>query len=133
MIQHRAARFVLNKPWHRSNQNHDSITDMLTSLQWPTLQNRRTIARLTLFFKIVKNLLVIPHHCLPSPTLVSSTRAQHPLKLTQLETRVDVYKYSFLPRKIIQWNSLQIPDIDTIDLETFKNAVSNIIYDCNTH
>ena len=46
MIQHRAARFVLNKPWHRSNQNHDSITDMLTSLEWPTLQNRRTIARL---------------------------------------------------------------------------------------
>ena len=127
MIQHRAARFVLNKPWHRSNQNHDSITDMLTSLEWPTLQNRRTIARLTFLFKIVRNLLAIPDHCLPSPTPVSSTRAQHPLKLTQLQTRVDVYKYSFLPRTIIQWNSLQIPNIDTIDLETFKNAVSNII------
>ena len=52
MIQHRAARFVMNKPWHRSNQKHDSITDMLTSLEWPTLQNRRTIARLTFLFKI---------------------------------------------------------------------------------
>ena len=127
MIQHHAARFVLNKPWHRSNQNHDSITDMLTSLEWPTLQNRRTIARLTFLFKIVRNLLAMPDHCLPSPTPVSSTRAQHPLKITQLQTRVDVYKYSFLPRTIIQWNSLQIPNINTIDLETFKNAVSNII------
>ena len=36
-----------------------------------------------------------------------------------------MYKYSFLPRTIIQWNSLQIPNIGTIDLETFKNAVSN--------
>ena len=61
------------------------------------------------------------------------TGAQHPLKLTQLQTRADVYKYSFLPRTIIQWNSLQIPNIDTIDLETFKNAVSNIICDCNVH
>ena len=74
MIQHRAARFVLNKPWHRSNQDHDSITDMLTSLEWPTLQNRRTIARLTFLFKIVRNLLAIPDHCLhqlkcPTPVL----------------------------------------------------------------
>jgi len=32
MIQHHAAQFVLNRPWHRSNQNHDSITDMSTYL-----------------------------------------------------------------------------------------------------
>ena len=36
MIQHRATRFVLNKPWHRSNQNHDSITDMLNGLHFKT-------------------------------------------------------------------------------------------------
>ena len=58
---------------------------------------------------------------------LANIRAQHPLKLTQLQTRVDVYKYSFLPRTIIQWNALQIPNIDKIDLETFKNPVSNII------
>ena len=57
-----------------------------------------------------------------SPTPVSYTHAQHPLNLTQLQTRVDMYKYSFLPRTVIQWNSIQIPDIDTIYLETFKNA-----------
>ena len=34
MIQHRAARFVLNKPWHRSSQQR-SIRDMLNYLQWP--------------------------------------------------------------------------------------------------
>ena len=102
--------------------NREFIWSGLTSLEWPTLQNR-TIARLTFLF----NLLAIPDHCLPSPTPVSYTRAQHHLKLTQLQTRVDVYKYSFLPRTIIQWNSLQIPNINTIDLETFKNTVSNII------
>ena len=46
MIQHRAARFVLSRPWRRNMR--DSITEMLTSLGWPPLQLRRKCARLTL-------------------------------------------------------------------------------------
>ena len=49
--------------------------------------------------------------------------AQHSLKLMHLQSRVNIYKYSFLPRTIIQWNWLQILDIDEIDLETFKNTI----------
>ena len=131
MIQHRAARFVLNRPWHRSNQNHDSITEMLTYLKWPSLQSRRTVARLTLLYKIVKKLIAIPENGLPLLTPVPSTRAQHSLKLMQLQSRVDIHKYSFLPRTIIEWNALQIPDINEIDLETFKYTISNVICDCN--
>ena len=36
MIQHRAARFVLNRPWTRGH--HDSITEMLCTLEWTTLE-----------------------------------------------------------------------------------------------
>ena len=46
----------------------------------------------------------------------------HPLKLTHLQTRIDVYKYSFLPQTIIQWNQLQIP-FTNIDIDTFKNTL----------
>ena len=120
MIQHHAARFVLNRPWHRSNHNYDSITEMLAYLKWPSVQTR-TIARLILLFKIVKKLLVIPNHCLPSPASVSFTCAQHPLKLQQLQSRISIYKYSFLPRTIIQWNCL------TLILETVKNIVSTFM------
>ena len=127
MIQHHAARFVLNRPWYRLNHNYDSITEMLAYLKWPSLQTR-AIARLTLLFKIVKNLLVIPNHCLPLPAAsVSFTRAQHPLKLQQLQSRIDIYKYSFLPRTIIQWNCLEIPNLYTMELETFKNVVSTFM------
>ena len=100
MIQHRAARFVLNKPWHRFSQQH-SITDILNYLQWPSLKSRRRNARLILLFKIVSNLLVLPNHCLPQPTPVSYTRANNPLKCAQLQSRIDLYKYSFLPRTIV--------------------------------
>ena len=47
------------------------------------------------------------------------------------QSRVDIHKYSFLPRTIIEWNALQIPDINEIDLETFKYTISNVICDCN--
>ena len=42
MIQHRAACFVLDCPWRRDLR--DSITSMLPSLGWPSLQLRRKCA-----------------------------------------------------------------------------------------
>ena len=48
MVQHQAA---LNKPWSR--HHHDSITEILQELNWPSLQQRRKQARLILLYKIV--------------------------------------------------------------------------------
>ena len=133
MIQHRAARFVLNKPWFRSSeQQHDSVTDMLTYLEWPSLQDRRTMTRLTLLFKILRRLIVIPDRCIPPSVPVSYTCSNHPLKLFHLPTRIDVYKYSFLPRTIIQWNQLPISDIDKIDIDTFNSYIL-LITQLNTY
>ena len=130
MIQHRAARFVLNKPWLKSaQQENSSVTDMLTYLKWSTLQDRRTIARLTLLFKILHKMIPIPDRCLPLPAPISSTQSNHPLKLAHLLTRIDVYKYSFLSRMIIQWNQLQIP-VNNIDIDTFKNTLMDVMSNC---
>jgi len=130
-LQHWAARFILNKPWLRSaQQENSSVTDMLTYLKWSTLKDRRTIARLTLLFKIVHKMITVPDHCLPSPAPISSTQSNHPLKLSHLQTRIDAYKYSFVPRTIIQWNQLQI-SVNNIDIDTFKNTLINAICNCN--
>ena len=43
MIQHRAARFVLNKPWRKNYR--DSITDVIQSLNWLSLEKRRRDSR----------------------------------------------------------------------------------------
>jgi len=102
--EHRAARFVLNKPctWMRSSeQQHDSITDMLKYLDWPTLQDRKTVSWVTLLFKILRKLIVVPDRCLPPLVPVPYTRSYHPLKLFHLQTRIDVYKYSFLLRQFL--------------------------------
>ena len=129
MIQHRAARFVLNKPWQK--QHSDSITAMLDQLHWPTLQNRRTAARLILMFKIMRNLVTVPERCLPQLSSVSSTRARHSLKLAHIQTTANIYRFSFLPNTIQQWNNLDIKEINSIDLNTFKNIAYTHSY--NSH
>ena len=55
-IEHRAVRFVLNKPWHKLSHDHDSVTQMLTNPGWPELREPRKIARLILFFKMMRGL-----------------------------------------------------------------------------
>ena len=123
MIQHRAARFVLNRPWRRNHR--DSITEMLVELKWPTLEDRRKQARLMLLFKFVNKLIYVPNQYLPVLSPATSTRANHPLKLLQLYARTNRYSNSFLPRSIPDWNNLDMEDLDNIDLLTFKNHLQN--------
>ena len=86
MIQHRAARFVLNKPWLR--HHCDSITEMLNELNWPSLQERRKQARLILLYKIVNHLLLVPNRCLPSLNQ-TATRAHHDQKFNHIQASVN--------------------------------------------
>ena len=127
MIQHRAARFVLNKPWRRTN--HDSISDILEALKWPPLKERRQHARLVLLFKLTSNLLSIPSIYLPSPSPLTITRAQHKLKYLHTQSTSNTYRYSFFPRTIPEWNNLQIPDLHNLTLNQFKQQLySNHTY-----
>jgi len=45
MIQHRAAHFVLGRPWRRNMQDNN-ISLMLAELEWPSLTLHRKCARL---------------------------------------------------------------------------------------
>ncbi|XP_071123809.1 uncharacterized protein [Mytilus edulis] len=55
MVQRRAARYVCNR-YH----NISTPTDMINTLNWPTLQERRTRTRLIMFYKIVHQIVAIP-------------------------------------------------------------------------
>ena len=106
MLQHHAARFVLNRLWRRNCR--DSVTDMLTTLNWQTLEKRRKQSRLTLLFKFMISLIYVPNQYLPGLSPVTSTRANHPLKLLHIYARTNCYRNSFLPRTVKDWNDLEI-------------------------
>ena len=55
MVQRRAARWTLSR-----YSAYDSVTSMLGELGWRSLEDRRTDARLCLFYKIVHGLVAVP-------------------------------------------------------------------------
>ena len=55
MVQQRATRFVTSDYGLKS-----SVTEMIADLGWDTLQKRRDLARLSMMYRIVHNLVDIP-------------------------------------------------------------------------
>jgi len=122
MIQHRAARFVMNQPWRRNVR--DSITSLLSSLKWPTLQLRRECTRLTLLYKITNNILQIPSDYLPTPSSITSTRSRNDRKFLHYQTTMDCFKYSFFPRTIPKWNQLPTDIVNANQVDSFRTLLN---------
>ena len=95
---------------------------MLVELKWPTLEDHRKQA---LLFKFANKLINVPNQYLPVLSPATSTRTNNPLKLFQLYTRINRYSNSFLPGSIPDWNNLNVEDLNSIDLLTFKNRLQN--------
>lgn len=95
----------LNKPWQRK---------CLDLEDWPKL------AQLIILFKILRNTLVVPDHCLPALTPMNSIRAYHIRHNRCLQN-------SFLLRTINTWNNLDVYNLDKINLDTFKNNLTLLL------
>ena len=94
MIQCRAAHWTLH-----NYSTYASVTEMLQSLSWRSLEQRRSDSRLCLFYKIIYGLVAID---LP-PYVVHTLRIlrnSHTLCFRQIQTTADYYKYSFYNRAV---------------------------------
>ena len=90
-VQRRAARYATNR-YH----NTSSVTNMLHHLQWESLESRRWKCQLTMFYKIVNDIVNIS----PEPYLqktASRTRSRHSHTYRHISTKTDYYKNSFSP------------------------------------
>ena len=120
MVQRQAAGWVLG------DYSPDSrVSDMLGRLGWHTLEQRRANSRLVLFYKIVHGYVAVP---LPSYVipLTCISRTSHPLAYRQICAGTDYYKYSSFPLTVVLWNSLPAPIATLTDLDSFKQAVSQV-------
>ena len=120
----------------------EKITKILEQHQLPTLQQRREDLRLTLFFKIRQGLVpaIPPQNFLPpletgrlrrttrNPDFVyqnSNDYIRNNQRCHQVpQSKTSQYKFSFLPRTTISWNSLPDPVVDQQTTEGFKGATS---------
>jgi hypothetical protein len=116
-VQRRAARFVLS-----SQHNRSSVTAMIQRLGWRSLEDRRRDARLTMLYKIDRELVAISKtDRLDRPT--RRLRQSHDNVYQVPHCRIDVRKMSFFPRAVRDWNALP-PDKASLDtLEAFIASI----------
>ena len=118
MVQRRVARFVLN-----DYDRHSSVTDMLSSIGWKSLETRLREARLCLMFKLyhgdmkldVSNIIYKPHYM---------GRNDHEKKIRRIQSRLLSYHNSFFPKTVRDWNTLSSGLVETNSVVEFKKLLS---------
>ena len=119
-VQRRAAR------WTTSNYDYrSSVTSMIENLGWRTLEQRRSDARLCLFYRIVYGLVAVPIPDYIQPKTWTSKNC-HSMTFRQIHTHRNFYKYSFFPLAIVQWNALPESVVCLPTLDAFKEEVGKL-------
>ena len=108
-VQKRAARFVTG------NYNYEtgSMTGILGQLKWESLKKRRKDNRLILLYKGLKGKASVP-----TDDLIPKTRRcrnQHSMAFQTPIANIDIYKGSFFPQTIRDWNALPDPLISSAE------------------
>ena len=103
MVQRRAARFCLND---YTSREAGCVSEMLNQLHLQQLITRRTNRRLTILHKAIYGHLSLPVNNLLQPVRRLSRHLNNKTFNT-IHACKNCYKYSYLPRTIRDWNSLQ--------------------------
>ena len=100
-----------------------SPTEMIQQLKWESLEHRRRISRLTMFYKIQHGLVAVPLPTIVTRALRPRPGYPHQYQINYYST--NSYRDSFFPLAIKQWNSLpsSIASKDTLPL--FQGALSS--------
>ena len=117
MIQRRSARYVTNR-YH----NTSYVETMLQQLKWPTLEERRKKARLTLLYKVANGEVKIEagNKLIPPDRLYRHTKA-HSFQI--LSCKTSIRKESFYPKTIRDWNNLPAPVTAAESFDSFKKLL----------
>ena len=96
-IQRRSAQFVKNC-WQRTPE---TVTNLLNDLDWPSLQSRRKVARLTMLHKRIhgESALEIPSYI--KRRNFCQLRSYHKYKFIEVKPNTEPYRNSFYCRN---WN-----------------------------
>ena len=123
-VQRRAARFVKN-----DYSNFSSVTAMMQDLEWPTLEERRWVIKVTMLFKILNDIVCIPADQYLVSISITGRRHQQRLKLKQDPFfNVNAYMNSFFPSAIDTWNKLPDTAINAANIHDFKDRLTHNLF-----
>ena len=119
-VQRRAARFVLS--FYDYHPTADLSGKIQKTLQWDSLQHRRAVADLCIFYKLRNNLanIAIP------PMLVPSVK--HNCHYNHIQSlHSDAFRYKFFARGVRLWNIIPYHLTTKPSLESFCTATFQCI------
>ena len=111
-VQRRAAHWALSD---YSRESSVTSISLLSSLKWPTLQQRRLLSRLLFFYKIFKQQIPVTSHHIICQCNITPDR-YHRDHFIVPQSNTNSHKYSFYPRTIRDWNNLPISLIEARDV-----------------
>ena len=103
-----------------------SVTAMLQSLDWETLESCRFNMRLCIIYKAYYNLAIFPLSDYATPITVQ-TRGNN-IEFILPHCSKDVFKHSFLPAALRGWNALPQSAVEATSLELFKASLPGVTY-----
>ncbi|XP_072164246.1 uncharacterized protein [Diadema setosum] len=119
-IHRQAARFVSH-----DYSRESSVTSMLSSLDWDTLQHCRILHKSEMLYKIHYGFVNI---AMPEEIRIAQNNTRnHNLSYLQPFPRVNCHLYSFYPRAIRIWNTLPAKVGTSGTLMTFRSAAFPVI------
>ncbi|MCG8035005.1 MAG: reverse transcriptase family protein, partial [Candidatus Thiodiazotropha taylori] len=120
-VQKQAARFAHGN-YH--DRTPGCVSKMVSDLGWEPLQQRRQADRLTTLFKIQRGLVETDAGDVLRP---NDRRTRGQQRLYQPAATVSVYKNSFFPRTIKEWNLLPTNITDAATLEEFRVGLGAVL------
>ena len=120
-VQRRAARFVTN-----NYKKRESVSDMIKTLKWQTLEQRRKKARLSMMYKIHTGQVQVEINRLKRLKSRSGRRG-HSEQYDRVECRTEHRNQTFLPRTIRDWNCLDQDTVQARTTGTFSSRVAKLI------
>ena len=114
-VQRKAARFVTSD-WGR----YSSVTDMVKSLEWHTLQERRLVRRLSIFYQVLHGNTAVQ---LPNYVTQQNRPRPHPFQYSSIQASKLCYTDSFWPRTILSWNPLPLDIVSAKSVDHFKDSM----------
>ena len=118
-VQHRAARYVYN-----TYSRYSSVTAMLQSVDWETLESHRFNMRLHYLQSLLQPGRVA---LLDYATPVTVQTRGNNIKFILPHCSKDMFKHSFLPA-LRGWNALPQSAVEATSLELFKASLPGVTY-----
>lgn len=118
-IQNKAARFIFNR------YGPASVSELVAKAGLKRISEKNKISRLLFFFKIIKGQLKSTTAEYLELSSGYSTRQRHRFTVLPFQPKNNVFKYSFFPCTVKEWNELDNIIVEATDIKKFEKAISN--------